>query len=128
MNAAKNDEFAVGRRRLPRQAQRIAGQIGVAIHIGALIMMRQHDGALAQPGAGFGDAGFAVVVWQTRKLGKIDDGGLHFRGVAAIPILAKSGGGGEEESRDNFTAGNRNSCLGIADKKRRRIAKAILRR
>jgi hypothetical protein len=56
MHAAEDDVLGVGLRGEARQLERIAGQVGVLIDVGALVVVAEDDGALAELGAGGADA------------------------------------------------------------------------
>ncbi len=77
MNAAEDHVFRVGLRREARQFQRVAGQVGVLVDIGALVVMAEDDGLLAQPGAGGADALMAVRVGEVVEAVEMYRGGGH---------------------------------------------------
>ena len=77
MHAAEDDEFGIGLRGETRQFERVAGQVGVLVNVGALVVVAEDDGALAQLGAGGADAFVAVLVGQGVERVEGDGGCLH---------------------------------------------------
>ena len=73
----KIDVFRVGLRREARQLQRVAGQVGVLVDVGALVVMAEDDGLLAEPGAGGADALLAVRVGEVVEAVEAYRGGGH---------------------------------------------------
>ena len=62
MNAAENDVFGIGLRSEARQLQRIAGQVGMLVNIGALVVVAKNDRFFAELGASDADALLAGFV------------------------------------------------------------------
>ena len=77
MHAAEDDVFRICLRGQLGQLQRIAGQIGVLVDIGPLVVVAEDYGLLAQLGAGDADAVRAILVREVVEGGKGDRGGLH---------------------------------------------------
>ncbi len=73
----KIDVFRICLRGQLGQLQRIAGQIGVLVDIGPLVVVAEDYGLLAQLGAGDADAVRAILVREVVEGGKGDRGGLH---------------------------------------------------
>ena len=67
MHAAKHQVIRIRCGGKPRKLQGIAGQIGMLVHIGPLIMVREYDCALSERGFGLNDALLAIIVLQSVK-------------------------------------------------------------
>jgi hypothetical protein len=52
MHAAEDDVFGVGLRGQARELQRVAGQVGVLVDVGALVVVAEQTALLAEPFAG----------------------------------------------------------------------------
>ena len=77
MHAAEDDVLGVGLRRQARQLERVAGQVCVPIDVGALVVVAEQDGALAEPRARGQDARLCIVVCQGVETIKLNHCGLH---------------------------------------------------
>ncbi|MPN10685.1 hypothetical protein SDC9_157982 [bioreactor metagenome] len=77
MHAAEDDVFGIGLRGEARQLQRVTGQVGVLVHVGALVMVVEDDGLLAEFGAGGADALVAGLVGQGVERVERNGGSLH---------------------------------------------------
>ena len=64
VHAAEHDVFRLGLRSQPRQAERIAGEVGVLVDVGPLVVVAQDGRAGAQLGPGSDDPRLTGVVVQ----------------------------------------------------------------
>ena len=66
MHAAEHDVFGVGLGGEAGQLQGVAGEVGVLVNVGALVVVAQQHGLVAEAGAGGADALVGVGVGQGR--------------------------------------------------------------
>ena len=64
VHAAEDDVLGLGLGREARQAERIAGQVGVLVHIRPLVVVAEDGRACAQPGPGGNDARLTGIIFQ----------------------------------------------------------------
>jgi hypothetical protein len=62
VHAAEDDVLGVGLRGQARQLERVAGEVGVAVDVGALVVVAEQHGAAAEAGAGGADALLRLAV------------------------------------------------------------------
>jgi len=84
MNAAEDDELGFGLRGEARELERISGEVGVLIDIGALVMVAQQHCALAKAGAGGTDALMRLGVGERVETVETDGGYLHEANPAPV--------------------------------------------
>ena len=77
VHAAEDDVFGVGLRGEARELERVAGQVGVAIDVGALVVVAEQHGVLAEAGAGGFDAGLRLGVGEAVVAVEMNGGGGH---------------------------------------------------
>jgi hypothetical protein len=62
MHAAENDVLGVGLRGQAREFQRVTGEVGVLVDVGALVVVAEQYGLVAEPFAGSANALMTGVV------------------------------------------------------------------
>ena len=77
MHAAEDDVLGFGLRGEARELERIAGDVGVGVDVGALVVVAEQDDVLAEFGLGGTDAPGGVIVGQRVEAVERDGGGLH---------------------------------------------------
>jgi hypothetical protein len=99
VHAAEHDELGIELRRLAREAQRIALEVRVLVDLGALVVMAQHDQALAQDLLGRSDPGVALDVVQDVELSDLQCCGHGFSGSEDTAIILRLRGCRSRRSR-----------------------------
>jgi len=79
MNAAEDDVLRFGLRRQASEFQRVAGEVRVLIDIGALVVVAEQHGLVAEPFAGGANALMTGVVLQLVEFVEADGGSWHVR-------------------------------------------------
>ncbi len=81
MHAAENDMAGIGPRCEARELQRVAGEVGVLINVGALIVVAEQHGLLAEARARGTDSLMTGVVVHLVELVEVDGCALHGGGT-----------------------------------------------
>jgi hypothetical protein len=77
MHAAEHDVLGVGLGGEAGQLEGVAGEVGVLVDVGALVVVAQQHGLVAEAGAGGADALVGVAVGEGVEAVETDGNGLH---------------------------------------------------
>ena len=80
MHAAEHDVFGVGLGGQLGKLERVTGEVGVLVDVGALVVVAQQHGTLAEAGAGGADAFLRLFVGEDIETIEADGGDLHDAG------------------------------------------------